>query len=121
MPDLDHFFGEDLKVSTSGDIATVDSDDLTTQRIIRRLMTAVKGYIFQLEYGAGLPQRIGEILDIDLIAGVIRTQIRLEASVSLIPAPDITITPILNGVSVFILFKSAITGQQTSLSFDATQ
>ncbi len=120
MPDADHFFGEDLSVSASGDIALVDGDDLTTQRIIRRLSTAVHGYLFHLDYGAGLPQRIGDILDIDLISGVIRTQIRLEASVAKIPAPEITITEIEDGVSVYIKFYSAITGQQTSLSFDTT-
>jgi len=120
MPDCDHLWGNDLTVGPTGDIALVDGDDLTTERIIRRLMTAVRGYIWHLNYGAGIPQRIGGTLDIGLIRGVIRNQIALEATVARTPAAEITVTPILNGVSVSILYASAITGQQTSLSFDAT-
>lgn len=120
MPDLDHLWGNDLTVGPTGDIALVDGDDLTTERIIRRLMTTVKGYIWHLTFGAGIPQRIGDVLDIGLITGVVRNQIALEASVARSPAPNITVTPILNGVSVSITYASAITGQQTSLSFDAT-
>lgn len=118
MPDLYHFWGEDLSVSPAGDLALVDGDDLTTQRIIRRLMTAAKGYIWHLDYGAGLPQRIGDLLDANAIRGVIKAQIALEEAVARQPAPKITVSPLTNGVSVTIEFASAITGQQTTLSFD---
>lgn len=121
MPDLSQFWGGDLAVSASGDVATVDGDDLTTQRILRRLMTAPGDYIWQPTYGAGLPQKIGSPVDTALIASIIRSQIALEATVARSPAPTITVTEILNGVSVYLLFYSAVTGQQQTLSFDVNQ
>ena len=121
MPDLSHLWGEDLQVSASGDILTVDGDDLTTQRILRRLMTAEGGYIWNLTYGGGVPGRIGDTLNIPLISSIIRSQMALEASVARSPAPAITISEILNGVSVTILFYSAATGKQVTLSFDINQ
>lgn len=121
MPDLAHFWGQDLSVSANGDILIVDGDNLTTQRIIRRLMTAQGGYIWNLTYGGGVPGRVGDLLDIPLITSVIRSQIALEASVARTPPPIITVTEILNGVSVTIKFYSAATGQQSTLSFDINQ
>ncbi|MGN6536402.1 MAG: hypothetical protein ACTHKQ_11825, partial [Mesorhizobium sp.] len=78
MPDLDQLWGEDLSVSASGDIATVDGDSLTTQRILRRLMTSPGDYIWNPTYGAGLPQRIGSPDNVLLISSIIRSQIALE-------------------------------------------
>ncbi|NTF67981.1 phage tail protein [Rhizobium rhizogenes] len=121
MPDLDHLWGEDLTVSATGDILTVDGDDLTTERIIRRLMTAQGGYIWNLTYGGGVPGRVGTLVDIPLITGVIQSQIALEATVARTPAPVITVTEIQNGISVSIFFYSAKTGQQVTLSFDINQ
>lgn len=121
MPDLSQLWGEDLSVSASGDIATIDGDDLTTQRILRRLMTAPGDYIWNPTYGAGLPQRVGGPDDVPLITSIIRSQIALEATVARAPAPTITVTEILNGVSVYIKFYSAVTGQQQTLSFDINQ
>lgn len=121
MADLDHLWGEDLNVSASGDIATADGDDLTTERILRRLMTAAGDYIWNLTYGGGVPQRVGLPLDLALISAVIRSQIALEATVARSPAPTINVTEILNGVSVSILFYSAVTGQQQTLSFHVNQ
>jgi hypothetical protein len=121
MPDIAHLWGQDLSVSAAGDILIVDGDSLTTQRILRRLMTAEGGYIWNLTYGGGVPGRIGETLNIDLINSVIRSQIALEATVARTPAPTIRVTEILNGVSVYILFYSAATGQQATLSFDINQ
>jgi len=121
MPDLAHFWGEDLTASASGDVLLVDGDDLTIERIIRRLMTTVQGYIWHLDYGAGVPAQIGSTLNLDLVRSVIRAQMSLEASVARSPAPTITVTEILNGLSVYILFHSAKTGQQATLSFDVNK
>jgi hypothetical protein len=121
MPDLDHLWGEDLSVSATGDILVVDGDDLTTERILRRLMTAQGAYIWNLQYGGGVPGRIGDNLDVPLITSVITSQMALEASVARSPPPVITVVEILNGVSVTILFYSAKTGQQATLSFDVNQ
>jgi hypothetical protein len=121
MPDLAHLWGEDLQVSATGDILVVDGDDLTTQRILRRLMTAQGGYIWNLTYGGGVPGRIGDTLDIPLITSVVTSQMALEATVARTPPPVITVQSILNGVSVTILFYSAKTGQQSTLAFSINQ
>lgn len=118
MPDISHLWGEDIQTSASGDLLAVDGDDLTIQRILRRLMTASQAYIWNLNYGGDVPARVGQTLDIPAITAVIRSQIALEATVARSPAPAVTVSEILNGVSVTVLFYSATTGQQSTLSFD---
>lgn len=120
MPDMDHLFGNDLSSSSTGDLALVDGDDLMIQRIIRRLMTAVQGYIWHLNYGAGVPERIGNVIDINIIRGIIFTQIGLESSVASIPLPIIKVTEIFAGVFVEITAWSKISGQQITFGFDTT-
>lgn len=120
MPDIANLWGSDLALTPSGDLALSDGDDLTRERLIRRLMTAVRGYIWHVTYGAGVPQRIGDTLDANVITGVVSAQVRKEATVATQPAPVITVMPILNGVNVTIKYMSAITGQQAALTFDAS-
>lgn len=120
MPDIHHWYGDDLQLSPSGDLAVVDGIDLGNQRIVRRLMTAVEGYLWHLDYGAGIPQRIGDPLDLSLIEALVRSQIYLEASVARVPPPTITVSPILGGVFVQIVYTVARTQLQTSIEFDVS-
>ena len=119
-PDVEQMWGADLTLTPSGDLALVDGDDLTRERLLRRLLTAVQGYLWHQTYGAGVPQRIGDTLDANLIMGVVSEQVRKEATVATSPAPKITVQSILNGVQVSIKYQSAITGQQVALTFDAS-
>jgi hypothetical protein len=121
MPDLSHEFGQDLQLSATNDLLTNDGVDLGRQRIIRRLLTAVKGYLWHLTYGAGVPQMVGKPYAVSVVASFIRAQIKQEASVAASPPPKITVTQILNGVSCTILYYDSGTGKQKTLSFDATQ
>lgn len=121
MPDLNHLWGQDLSISATGDVAMVDGDAMTTQRILRRLMTADGDYIWNLNYGGGVPGRVGDVADVPLINSVIRSQIALEAAVARTPAPVITVTEILNGISVYIKFWSASTGEEKTLSFNINE
>lgn len=133
MPDVSHIWGNDLTFGPTGDLVMVDYPDLATQRIIRRLMTRgyqiagvnVAGetgeYIWHPEYGAGVPQRIGQAASLSVISSVINSQILQEASVAKAPPPSITVTPILNGVIVAISYTDANTGKQTRLSFNVNQ
>ncbi len=84
--------------------------------MLRRLLTNPGDYIWHPEYGAGLPARIGTVLDTDEITGLIRTQMLLEEGVAQDPEPQITLTPIANGAKVSIRFAIA-TGEGTSLNF----
>ena len=133
MSDLNHFFGGDLSLSATGDIAKVDGSNQGMQRVLRRLLTnpaaldssgnvTVAGdYIFHPNYGAGLPRMVGDTVNIAKIKGVIRGQILLEACVARNPAPIITVTEIQGGVSVYIRYNDAQSGRPTALSFDVNK
>lgn len=129
MNDLSQFFGNDLSVSPTGDIAPANGITRGQQRILRRLLTnpqttAPDGstmqadYIWHPEYGAGLPQWIGKTLDIPKITAVIRGQILLEDSVAKKPEPVITVSAIPNGLTCYIKYTDAQSNTPQSLSFN---
>lgn len=119
MPDAQHWFGDDLALSATGDIALSDGIDLSNQRIVRRLMTILGEYTWHTDYGASVPKRIGDTLDMSLVESVIRSQIFHEEAVSKEHDIAIAVTKILNGVFVQIGYIDALTGRQASLQFDA--
>lgn len=119
MPDARHWFGNDLEVSNTGDIALSDGIELSNQRVVRRLMTILGEYPWHVDYGASVPKRIGDTLDMSLVESVIRSQIFLEEAVSKEDDLTISLSPILNGVFVQIEYIDALTGRQASLKFDA--
>jgi hypothetical protein len=80
-------------------------------------MTAQGEYIFHPTYGAGLPQRIGLIQDVSVISAIIRSQIFLEAAVARSPSPVITVSPILNGVTVLIQYTDAFAQKAVTVTF----
>ncbi len=121
MPDIFSWYGEDIAVSPTGDLAQVDGLDRSNQRILRRLFTNLKDYLWHPDYGAGVPERIGQVVDVYAIETAVRTQIMKEAAVAKSPLPTITVQPIENGVFVTIQYLNAETGQQSTLSFDVSQ
>jgi hypothetical protein len=123
MADLDLDWGGDLSFTAGGDLALADKEDLTRQRIQRRLFTAVRGYLFHLEYGAGLPQKIGHVGTSTVIHALIRANIALEASVASYPLPQITVTQDTSNPGLFVIlivYFDATLGEQVTLSFDTT-
>jgi hypothetical protein len=92
MADVSLEWNGDFQASATGDLALADGDDLSRQQIIRRLMTAINGYVFHLDYGAGLPQKIGSPARQREIESVIRSQIALEASVDASKPVQIKVT-----------------------------
>lgn len=119
MPDAMHWWDDDLQVSNTGDIALSDGIDLSNQRIVRRLMTILGEYVWHVEYGASVPKRIGDTLDLSLVESVIRNQIYLEEAVSKEDDITLEVSPILNGVFVSLVYIEALSGRQASLQFDA--
>lgn len=115
MPDLSLEWKDDFALTASGDLATVDDDDFVRQRIERRLFTAVHGYVFHLDYGAGLPQKIGGLYTPTDIAAIVRSQLFLEDSVARDPPPKIsswTSAEIQGGMIVRIDYTDAPSGRQ---------
>lgn len=120
MTDLNHFFGSDLSFSAGGDLLTSDGLGEGQQRVLRRLLTNQKDYLWQPLYGAGLPSYVGLPLDEAEMSSLIKAQMYLEGDVSHDPEPQVTLQAIPNGVSARITYTSVQTGEPTLLSFDVT-
>ncbi|MGH6958064.1 MAG: hypothetical protein ACREEW_15465 [Caulobacteraceae bacterium] len=120
MPDISHWWGEDLQVSATGDLALADGVELGEQRVLRRLLTNGGDYIWNVAYGAGLPGKVGALLDAPAIKSAVRSQLFQESQVARVPAPVITVR---QGASpgtfyVSIAYADASSGQQANVSFD---
>lgn len=120
MTDVSHRWGGDLEVSPTGDIRVCNGDEVTTQRIIRRLLTGPGEYIWQLPYGAGLGRLVGGPADAQRIQAIVAGQLRLEAAVAADPRPSIHVVPASAGtpgtIIVEIKYRNAQSGQdQTAI------
>lgn len=118
LDDCDHVIGSDLQASPTGDIARVNNSDRSEQRVLRRLMTNPGAYPSHPNYGAGLPQLIGEDLNISALQTPITGQMLLEPSVSKSPGPTAVVTPIPNGASIAISYIALPDQQPVALSFN---
>ena len=111
-----------MSLSPTGDLALADGPDLTRQRVLRRLLTNQGDYIWQLDYGAGLPGFVGQPGNPPGIAALIRGQIFHEPGVSQTPAPHISVSSILgngptSGLALALRYADAATQATQSLSF----
>lgn len=123
LSDLDHFWGNDLTVGNTGDIALVSGSTRGQQRILRRLLTNPGDYIFHPEYGGGLPAYIGKPVDIPKITGVVRSQIALEAVVAKSPPAQITVQQSASDFTAFtvtIAYTDAFTQTPVVLAFSVS-
>ncbi|SHG92193.1 hypothetical protein [Bradyrhizobium erythrophlei] len=122
MADLSLEWEDDFGVDATGDLLVVDGDDEVRQRLERRLFTAVQGYVWHPDYGAGLPQKIGSVLSVEEIRAVVTSQLALEASVAPSPPAQITVSADLNQpdlTTIGILYWDAQTGVSVSFSITA--
>ena len=111
MTDFFLEWNNDFVVSPSGGLVLVDGDDEARQRLMRRLCTAVIGYIWHPEYGAGLPQKIGDPWEPTEIEAICRDQVNMETSVATFPPPLVNVAEVIPGmVSIDIAYTSALTG-----------
>ena len=118
MPDISQWYGADIAVGPTGDLASVDGIDLATQRVLRRLLTNPGDLLFHPEYGAGLPSLIGQAVPVQKVTGIIRSQIFMEAAVARKPDPIISVTPSPTGAfAVSIKYWSADSGAPQLLNF----
>ena len=111
MADIAHVWGRDLQLGPTGDLALVSADNEVQQRILHRLLTNAGDYIWQLDYGAGLPSQVGRVADGAYIGAVIRQQLLLEPTVAQSPEPVVTVTAAADGtVTATIQYADANTG-----------
>lgn len=118
--DASHYFSGDLQLGATGDVLIADGSLESQQRILRRLLTNPRDYIWQPGYGAGLPAKIGQPLNEPEMDTLIRSQMFLEESVSQNPAPQIITREIPSGIDVQILYVERESSQPTTLSFEVT-
>lgn len=121
MADIFHWWGSDINVSPSGDLALVDGLQRSNQRILRRLLTNQNEWLWHPTYGAGVGGRVGQLRDVTAIQSAINTQIMQEACVGRSPLPVITVTAIDNGADVKIVYQDIQTGSQSTLSFNLSE
>jgi hypothetical protein len=119
--DLFHWIGNDLAITPTGDIATVDDLLKGQQRVVRRLLTYPGDMVFDAEYGAGLPLYVGELLHADVIEAVTRYQIAHESQVARDPQAQVIVTPVFGGVQERIIYTDADSGNPVTLSFDINE
>ncbi|WP_315792221.1 MULTISPECIES: hypothetical protein [unclassified Bradyrhizobium] len=120
MVDVSLEWHSDFQVDATGDLLTADGDVEVRQRLERRLFTAEKGYVWHPEYGAGLPQKIGDALSDEQIQAVVTSQLALEASVAPSPPAQLTITRQPGGlVAISIQYYDADTGVSVSFTITA--
>jgi phage baseplate assembly protein W len=121
MPDLNHQYGSDIVAGPAGDLGTVDGSLLGQQRVLRRLLTNPGDYIWQLDYGAGLAQFIGQPARVAQIKAVIRSQIFRESAVARTPEPVVDVNFDGSGtLFVDLRYVDATNGQTQLLSFSAS-
>lgn len=122
MADLSLEWQGDFTPDATGDLFVVDGDDEVRQRLERRLFTAVQGYVWHPEYGAGLPQKVGSVLTVAQIRSIVMSQIALEASVAPNPPAQISVTANANQpslINIAIQYFDAATGISVSFSISA--
>ena len=118
MPDLTHFWGNDLSWSSTGDLAVTNAPSLTQQRVLRRLLTTPGEYVWSLDYGAGLAAFVGQPGAAIAITAAIRGQIFKETAVAQSPAPVIDLVPDQAGsLYVNIRYADAVTGTTETIAF----
>jgi phage baseplate assembly protein W len=91
MTDVAHFCGNDLSVDATGDLLTVDGPAEVRQRILRRLLTTQGDYLWNLDYGAGLPAALGQPTNVARLQAVVRAQMYQETAVARTPLPVVVV------------------------------
>jgi hypothetical protein len=100
MPDLTigtTGWNDDLVLTATGDLATVDGTALGVQRVTRRLLTAPRALLFHPAYGFGIPQRVGTTTNARTLTGLVRAQIYQEVVVAQNPPPSVQLAGIPPG------------------------
>ena len=95
--DIDHIIGNDLSVNASGDLSIVAGPERGRQRVLRRLLTAPLDYVWEPDYGSGLPEMVGTVANAPAIRGNVRAQLAKEDAVAFDPSANIEVYVSDNG------------------------
>jgi phage baseplate assembly protein W len=123
MNDIFLEWGGDLAVSSSGDLEVANSTATVNQRVSRRLLTNPGDYLWNLNYGGGLAQFVGEPANTASIEAVVTTQLALESAVPATPAPQVqvSVTDAANGyITANIVYAESISMQTVAINVMAS-
>ncbi len=90
MMDIDHQWGGDLSVDAAGDLQAISGEQVSQQRIIRRLLTSAGTYIWNPIYGAGLGRFVGTTTDRRALQALVQSQMKHESAVADDPRPVVS-------------------------------
>jgi hypothetical protein len=111
-----HVWGGDLAIGPTGDVLQVSGVEEGRQRVLRRLLTTLRNYIWHLDYGGSLPLMVGQPADAYAIEGIVRQQMALEGAVAQTPEPTVSVsTDGAGGTFLVITYTDAGSGQSVAL------
>lgn len=113
-------YGNDLAISATGDLLTVDGVELSIQRVVRRLLTNIYDYYWRPTYGAGLPSFVGQQNSpaiYNQIKGLIVSNMLAESSVSQSPAPIVELSGLPNKLIALITYTVVFVNKQVVVNF----
>ncbi len=117
--DIDHDWGGDLSVGPTGDLMIAPLDQVSRQRVIRRLLTASHSYLWHPDYGAGLGRYVGATVIPREIEAIVRHELMSETSIASSPPPVIAVAdvpPIGSGALLLnISYRDAWLGSSLTL------
>lgn len=119
MADLDHIYGQDLKLSATGGLLVMASGtQQVQQRVIRRLLTCYGDAFYAPENWAGLPTFIGQIARDRRIRAVTIKAMRAEAGVDQTKPIVVTVfvDPATNTVMVKVQYTDKITADTSEIT-----
>lgn len=117
--DINHYFSSDILLSSTGDLGGVDSILQSQQRILRRLLTPIDGYIWQPGYGVGVPSYVGANSSrLEELKALIISGLAQESTVAMSPKPDITLSTDSEKLYCIIRYVDTDTNTAQILSFN---
>lgn len=117
MSALSHIAGGDLALSATGGLSVVTGAEQTRQALLRRLCTNPGAYIWQPGYGAGLPAKVGAVIDEAAIRALVLAQTQAEAGVDQTRPVTVTLTtPKAGACLLAISYTDATTGTVQELT-----
>lgn len=117
MPEVYHWWSDDLALSATGDLRLTDGIEAGQQRVCRRLLSPEDDLRFHSGYGAGLPAWVGETQDARKIEALIVAGMLLEEAVADDPPPIVEVTPLVNGLFCRVRYVDAPSRQTKLLEF----
>ena len=125
LSDINHFWGQDLQLSPTGDLGLVSGTQRGQQRLLRRFLTNPGGYVFQSPYGGGVLAAIGNPENQGTLVSVLRSQALMEDSVAQRPPPTVSVNPAqtdtaVGAIAVSVAYTDTPSNAPTVLAFTAS-